>query len=123
MNHLDNFVEYRYLILSKIDMRPLQIEEVSLSMMRYENHLHAIGIIGDLRHYLGEHHMRLFENQKNTVLFLLLVVCVRDKMETILEQYIVHHINPAYVIKFHGLLCQTLLQSLEKYRHFFLDFH
>lgn len=51
---------------------------------------------------------------KNTVLFLLLVSCVRDKIETILEQYLAHHNNPTYIIKFHGLLCQRLLRSLEK---------
>ena len=82
--------------------------------MRYANHLHTIGVIGGLRHYLGGHHMRLFQSQKNNVLFLLLVVYVKDKIETILEQYLVHHNNPTYIIKFHGLLCQTLLQSLEK---------
>ena len=59
----------------------LRIEGVSLSVMRYENHLHTIGIIEGLRDYLGGHDMRLFESQKNTVLFLLLVVCVRDKLE------------------------------------------
>ena len=32
--------------------------------------------------------MRLIESQKNTVLFLLLVVYVRDQIETILEQYL-----------------------------------
>ena len=56
----------------------LRIEGVSLSVMRYENHLHTIE---GLRDYLGGHDMRLFESQKNTVLFLLLVVCVRDKIE------------------------------------------
>ena len=92
-------------------------------MMRYANHLHKIGIIGSLRHYLGGHHMRLFESQKNTVLFSLLVVYVRDKIKTILEQYLVHHNNPTYIIKFYGSLCQMLLQSLEKFRHFSLVFH
>ena len=59
----------------------LRIEGVSLSVMRYANHLQTIGIIEGLRDYLGGHHMRLFESQKNAVLFLFLVVCVRDKIE------------------------------------------
>ena len=100
----------------------LQIEGVLLLVMRYVNQLHTTGIIGGLRHYLGGQHTRLFESQKNTVLFLLLVVNVKDKIETILEQYLIHHNNSTYVIKFHGLLCQTFLQNLEKYRHFSLVF-
>ena len=104
-------------------MYHLQVERVSLSVMRYANHLHTIRIIGGLRHYLGGHHMRLFESWKNTALFLLLVVDVKDKIKTILEQYLVHHNNSTYIIKFQSLLCQTLLQSLEKHKHFSLVFH
>ena len=47
----------------------LQIKGVSLSMMRYVNNLRTIGIIRGLRLYLGGHHMRLFENQKNSPIF------------------------------------------------------
>ena len=54
--------------------------------MRYANRLHTLGIIGGLRHYLGVHHMRLIEKVKKTLSYLLLVVHLRDKIETILEQ-------------------------------------
>ena len=66
--------------------------------MRYPNHLHTLGILRRLRHYLGGQHIRLFENQKSTVLFLLLVVYVRGKIEIIPEQYLIHHNNPTYKI-------------------------
>ena len=77
-------------------MYHLQIERASPWVMRYANYLHTVGILRRLRHYLGGHHMRLFENQKSTVLFLLLVVYVRDKIEIISEQYLTGHNNPTY---------------------------
>ena len=82
--------------MCEIDMYHLQIGRASLWVMRYANHLHTIGILRRLKHYLEGHHMRLFENQKSTVLFLLLVVYVRDKIEIISEQYPVRHNNPTY---------------------------
>ena len=91
-------VEYWYLYVSEIDMCHLQIEGASLWVMRYANHLHTIGILRRLRHYLGGQHMRLFENQKSTVLFLLLIVYVRGKIEVIPEQYLIHHNYPTYKI-------------------------
>ena len=102
-NHLDHFVEYWYLYLSEIGMCHLQIEGASLWVMRYANHLHTIGILRRLRHYLGGHHMRLCENQKGTVLFLLLVVYVRGKIEIIPEQYLIHHNNPTSKISWFTL--------------------
>ena len=74
----------------------LQIERASLWVMRDANPLHTIGILRRLKHYLGGHHMRLFENQKSTVLFLLLFVYVRDKIEIISEKYLIRHNNPTY---------------------------
>ena len=76
----------------------LQIEGASLWVMRYANHLHTIGILRRLRHYHRGQHMRLFENQKSTVLLLRLVVYVRGKIEIIPEQYLIHHNNPTYKI-------------------------
>ena len=105
MSHIDHSAEYWYFYLSEIDMCHLGLERASLLVIRYANHLHAIGITRGLRHYQG-HHMRLFENQKNTALFLLLVIYVRGEIETILEQYLLHHNNPTYIIIFHGLLCK-----------------
>ena len=105
MSHIDHSAEYWYFYLSEIDLRHLQSERTSLLVIRYANHLHAIGITRGLRHYQG-HHMRLFENQKNTALFLLLIVYVRGEIETILEQYLLHHNNSTCIIIFHGLLCK-----------------
>ena len=91
-------------------MLPLQIEGASLSVMRYANHLHTIGMIGGLRHNLGGNHMRLFENQKDAVLFLLFVVYVRDKIETIPEQSINQSINHIYIL----ILAATLHNLLSR---------
>ena len=70
MSHIDHSAEYWYFYLSEIDMCHLELERASLLVIRYANHLHAIGITRGLRHYQG-HHMRLFENQKNTAVNIL----------------------------------------------------